>query len=183
MKNVFTNIDYNVLRSNNKVSKVTDYINDNNNKVHDILLRGALINLIRSNDYDWTAKYNNLNDEEAITSLINDFSIIEIRNNNLLNSSTCKFRQNYWPFKTWKIKLDNYWNNEYIKNFNNTKYTHITNNDFITSFNYVNGIAKTKGKLDGIIKEIPFNKINDNYNISEEYFLNKNTFTYLYINK
>lgn len=180
MKNILSNIDYNVLRSDNKVSKVSDYIKDSDNAMHDVLLKSALINLVRSDDYDWTSRYNDLSDDEVAEALINDFSIVEMRNDDLLEPSICKFRQNHWPFRTWKVNMDAYWNNEYMREVYDTKHNGITNNDPIISFNYVNGTAKTKGRLDGVVKEIPFSKVNANSIISEECDLDKTTFTYMH---
>lgn len=197
MKNILTNLDYTALRSDTKVTKVSDYINETDNSIHDVLLKAALIKLAKSDDYDWTL-YNSLynretkeeyemfytnkkiDDEKIFSYFINLYDITEIRDDDMLEPSICRFRQKHWPFRTWKVDMNPYWNNEYMKETTYTKHVGITNNDPIVSFNYVNGTARTRGKLDGEIKEIPFSKVNADSIVSEECDLDKTTFTYLY---
>lgn len=174
--NIISDIKYNDMISANGFTKVDDWLNQSNEKIHKYLLYNAIWNLINDKKGDLNIDINQLE----------NIDIIERRKKSYLESPICTFKNKKYPFTEIKIDMKKYWNNEYLKDINDYSVTNYNNyenkDDAIVSVNYVNGTAKLRSRLDNVDRVVSFDKINKDSQISLDDMSIRDTFTYKSMN-
>ncbi len=167
-----SDIQYNKHTSEAGFSSINDIISDTNEKKHDLLLNAALDKLWSSGIYDWTYIYTQ-----------DDLDIIEHRDKSYKKAPVCIFRTKKFPYKQWKVDMDPYWNNTYIKHYDDVTTINFNNYEDkdkkVTYADYVNGKVKMESKLNGTTEYVSFERTDGDINLDTEEFSIKNTLTYM----
>lgn len=162
--------EYNMLLNSEGASSVSQWMNQDKEKIHKLLLNSALVRLWNSNEYDWTRKYD-----------IIDLDIIEHRNDSYKDPSVCTFKTKGYPMRTWKVDMKRYWDNEYLDDITKESALNVNNHsskdDEIVKIDYVNNLAKLRSRLTGVEYTIPLDKISKDTYMSKEEMTINGTFT------
>lgn len=164
------NINYNKLYSEYGPIKVSDFISDTPETIHNKLYLNALSKFY--NDYPQYKDNKNI-------------QIIEIKPKEFWMFSKIRLIDNSTkPLKLKEFSLEEYWDNIYVKKYEDMNISKNIgdNNDKIDYYDYIHGNVTMSNKLENKHYKLNFKDIAKNTEVSESYNVYPDTFTYKKIN-
>ena len=168
MQNEISNIRYNKMLYDSKPVRFDEFITNKYDKIHHQLYEDALQKFILS-----------LGDESCKT--IRDFkkkyNIIEFKNDEYWQPSSIVYITKTYPFKKHRVDLTEYWN--FYQEHKDDVFTNIkffeenqdVSNFELINIDYIKGLVQLRDKLNFREFWVPFNKINKNIEVGEDYSL------------
>lgn len=168
MKTKLSNIKYNKMLYDSKPVSFDEFVDNKYDKIHHQLYIDALSKFIKT-----------LNDNNCTTikEFKNKYNIIELKNDEYWKPSSIIYITKTYPYKKTQVDLTNFWNTyQEHKNdeFTNIKFTDSKYNIAIfelIGIDYINGKCKIRNKENNSEFCIPFNRLNKDIIVGEDYSL------------
>lgn len=172
---------YNDLVYDSRPVSLAEFMSNKYNIVHQQLFDDAITAYLKDNS---DVLYNDISEEIAEDIAIKMFKqqnkIIEIKGSEYWMPSSILIITKKFPYKKKRVDLTKYWNlyqKHSDKNYNDIKVSieNIKDSE-VFYIDYVNGIAYMRSRLNNIEFEVPFEYLNNETKVADDYTLS-NTFT------
>lgn len=178
---------YNDLVYDSRPVSLTEFMSNKYNIVHQQLFDDAITSYLKDNH---NVLYNDISEEIAEDIAIKMFKqqnkIIEIKGSEYWMPSSILIITKKFPYKKKRVDLTKYWNlyqEHSDKNYNDIKVSPENMKDSeVFYIDYVNGIAHMRSRLNNVEFEVPFEYLNNETKVADDYTLS-NTFTSMLQNR